>query len=76
MGGHIVEYHDLHCRKDDECILSQWHNFIKASSSDEDLDGSYLSFDKKRSLLFRSGTAEVGINKRWKEHTHKLVWEL
>jgi len=68
MSGHIVEYNDLNYRNDDECILSQRHNFIAASSEEEDLDGSYLSFDKKRSLHFRSGTAEVGMNRRWKEH--------
>ena len=69
MSGHIIEYHDFHCRKDDECILSQRHNSIKASSSEDDLDGSHLCFDEKHSLLIRSGTAEVGMNKRWKEHT-------
>ena len=64
MSGHIVEYNDLNSRNDDKCILSQRHNFIAASSSEEDLDGSYLSFDKKRSIHFRSGTAEVGMNRR------------
>ena len=28
MSGHIVEYNDLKYRNDDECILSQRHNFI------------------------------------------------
>ena len=68
MSGHIVDNHDLKYRNEDECILTQRLNFITASSSEEDLDGNYLCYDKNRSLHFRSGTAEVGMNRRWKEH--------
>ena len=68
MSGHIVEHNDLKFRNDDKCILSQKHNFIPASSIDKDLDGNYLCFDQKRFLIFRSGTAEVGMKRRWKEH--------
>ena len=34
-----------------------------------DLDGSYLVFNNKRSLLIRNGMAKVGLLKRWKGHT-------
>ena len=34
---------------------------------DADYDGNYLSFDGKRRLHFRSGTAEVGRKRRCKE---------
>ena len=64
MIGHIIGYNDLSYRNDDECILSERQNFSAASSSEVDLDGSYLCFDKKRSLQFRSGTAEMGMNRR------------
>ena len=68
MSGRIVEHNDLKYRNDDECILSQRHNFIPTSYLDKELDGNYLCFDQKRSQLFRSGTAEMGMKIRWKEH--------
>ena len=66
MRGHIVEYQDFKYRNDDECIQSQRQSFITVLSSEDDLDGDYLCFYKNRSLYFRSGTAKVGMNRRWK----------
>ena len=33
-----------------------------------DFDGSYLCFDSKRQIVIRSGAAQSGMKKRWKEH--------
>ena len=34
-----------------------------------DVDGNYVVVDKKRVIVIRSGAADVGIMRRWKEHT-------
>ena len=68
LSGHIVDKTDLKYRSDDECILTARHRFLSVQSMEEDYDGNYLSYDIKRNLHFRSGTAEVGMKRRWKEH--------
>ena len=68
LSGHIVDYNDLKYRSDDECILTGRHMFLSVQSVEKDYDGNYLSYELKRRLHFRSGTAEVGMKRRWKEH--------
>ena len=68
MSGHIVDEKDLQYRSDDESLLTPRHQFISVESMLNDLDGNYITYDSKRSLFFRSGTAEMGMKRRWKEH--------
>ena len=68
------------CEKDElkyktakEFILSHCINFTPADSTNAEtrqnnLDGSYLGFDKVREEFIRAGAAETGTRKRWKEH--------
>ena len=35
---------------------------------DDDIDRNYLVYDMQRRLYVRSGIAEVGMKRRWKEH--------
>ena len=69
LSGHIVELHDLRLRNDDETILSIRFNFIAVQSLDGKsvMDGNYIVYNTKRYTCFRSGTAEVGMLRRWKE---------
>ena len=49
-------------------MLKDSNHFIEITETDNDLNGNYLVFDSKRSSFLRSGCAEMGIVKRWKEH--------
>jgi hypothetical protein len=42
--------------------------FPTVDSDDEKLDGCYLTLDNVRRDLIRSGFAEQGLGRRWKEH--------
>jgi hypothetical protein len=42
--------------------------FPTVDSDDEKLDGCYLTLDNVRRNLIRSGFAELGLGRRWKEH--------
>ena len=41
---------------------------MEATDTENDLDGSYVVLDYKRQSFIRSGCAEMGILKRWKDH--------
>jgi hypothetical protein len=42
--------------------------FPTVDSDNEKFDGSYLTLDTVRGDLIRSGFAEQGLGRRWKEH--------
>ena len=69
ISGHVVDHDDLLLRDDDECILTARRHFVSPSTVNihSDMNGNYLVFDKKRHQYFRSGMAELGMNRRWKE---------
>ena len=70
MSGHIVTYNDVLFRNDDETLLSSRQHFVHVDMimTDGNIDGNYLVYDNKRHSIFRSGMAEVGMSRRWKEH--------
>ena len=41
---------------------------MEATDTENDLDGNYVVLDYKRQSFIRSGRAEMGILKRWKDH--------
>ena len=43
------------------------------SDINNDLNGSYLVYDSRRNLLFRSRMAEVGMARRWKEYVGESI---
>ena len=71
VNGHIVDLGKLEYRNKDENLLNYVNSFSTLNPADEhsDLDGSYVVVDTTRSTVIRSGAAEVGIMRRWKEHT-------
>ena len=70
LSGHIIDQKYLKFTKEDECMLHQRHHFISVEQFDmnNDMDGSYLSFDKTRNIYIRAGMGEMGIKRRWSEH--------
>ena len=69
----MCEKGELKFKTAKESLLSHRINFTPADSTNaetrqNDLDGSYLGFDKVREEFIRAGAAETGIRKRWKEH--------
>ena len=67
---HLLVGDDIVYYKENTSLLSDQNNFC-ATNDFNDLDsieGSYLVLDTKRKKFIRSGTAEVGLNNRWKEH--------
>lgn len=42
--------------------------FISVEPLMRDLDANFLLFNVKRGIHFRSGTIEVAMKRRWKEH--------
>ena len=70
LSKHIVEYDDLKYRNDDRCLLCNRHIYVSVTSldDDDDMDGNYLVYEIKSGINFRSGMAEAGAKRRWKEH--------
>ena len=70
---HLTDLDDLLTRDDNENLFNKL-NFFKEvqhmiqTSLKSDFDGSYLCFDSKRQIVIRSGAAQSGMKKRWKEH--------
>ena len=51
-----------------ESLLKESLHFHEATETVNDLDGNYVVLDSNRQSFIRSGCAEMGIVKRWKEH--------
>ena len=70
---HLADLDDLLTRDDNENLFNKI-NFFKdvqsmiQNSLKSDFDGSYLCFDSKRQIVIRSGAAQSGMKKRWREH--------
>ena len=71
LNGHIIDYDILKFSSEGEVLLSNVTKFttLDLSEMSSDIDGNYVVVDKKRAAVIRSGAAEVGILRRWKEHT-------
>ena len=70
LNNHIIPHSELDCKGAKECLLSDADNFstVDMLPGRNDVDGSYVVYDKKRKQFIRSGASAVGINKLWKEH--------
>ena len=70
LSGHIVDQNRLIYRTEDECLLNFVNSFqpFNIEDGNSECDGNYVVVDTKRSSVIRSGAAEVGILRRWKEH--------
>ena len=49
-------------------VYTMVEKIVSVKSVDVNYDGNYLLYDSKRRIHFRSGTAEVGMKRRWKEY--------
>ena len=68
LSGHSVTGTNLsHCTHT-ETLLRDRSKFLDLDTIDHDMDGNYIVFDSTRKYFIRSGCAEVGIKRRWKEH--------
>ena len=70
---HLTDLDDLLTRDDNENLFNKIKFFkdvqsMIQNSLKSDFDGSYLCFDSKRQIVIRSGAAQSGMKKRWKEH--------
>ena len=70
---HITDYDNSMTRSDEEDPLSKEIMFTSVdkmikNSLCSDFDGNYLCLDSRRALIIRSGTANSGMKRRWKEH--------
>ena len=71
LSKHILGGEALVLRGDTECLLTSKDNFILADTNDDEWkrqEGAYVVRDPCRGVFNRSGTAEVGLVKRWREH--------
>ena len=66
---HTVESKEVLLHSQTESLLKDSNHFIEVTETENDLDGNYLVLDSKRNSFICSGCAEMGIVKRWKEHT-------
>ena len=77
LDDHIIDYDVLKFRNDKEVLLSDVTKFATLDFAERtsDVDGNYVVVDKKRVIVIRSGAADVGIVRRWKEHTSASTLE-
>ena len=70
VNGHMCGKDELQYKTANECLLSHRMNFSLCEENDReyDQDGSYVLYDNVREVFNRAGAAEMGVNKRWKEH--------
>jgi len=70
LSKHILEGEALVFRGNTECLLTSKDNFVMADTDDQwkNQQGAYVACDPCRGVFIRSGTAEVGLVKRWREH--------
>ena len=75
LSGHIINFERLQFRLEDDNLLNFVNSFTTLSNSDDsqDCDGNYVVVDTTRSLVIRSGAAEVGIMRRWQEHSKAFL---
>ena len=71
LNGHIIDYDVMKFSNEREVLLSHVTKFttLDLAEPSADIDGNYVVVDNKRAIVIRSGAAEVGILRRWKEHT-------
>ena len=70
VSGHIILEEELSYMKDDECLLSNCVRFKDCTDfEDNDIDGNYILYDRKKKVFVRTGMVSVGIICRWQEHT-------
>ena len=70
LNGHIVNQNKLIYRTEDESLFNCVTSFktFDIHDANSECDGNYVVVDTERSSVIRSGAAEVGILRRWKEH--------
>ena len=70
LSKHILDGEALVFRGNTECLLTSKDNFVMADTDDQwkNQQGAYVACDPCRGVFIRSGTAEVGLVKRWREH--------
>ena len=70
---HVTDYDDLLTRSEEEDLFSKEMFFscvddVIANTLSSDYDGNYLCMDSRRTVIIRSGAANSGMKKRWKQH--------
>ena len=70
LRSHVISYDNVKLRSSDECLLSNRDCFkcFKNLRHDNDIDGNYLIYDKKRQVYIRGDMADSGLFRRLKEH--------
>ena len=71
LNGHSVDQNRLIYRIEDTSLLNFVNSFkpFDFDDANSECDGNYVVVDTERSSGIRSGTSEVGIIRRWKDHT-------
>ena len=68
LSGHAPDFDSLKCCTAEDSLFQPLGAFSIANGILENLDGNYLIGDIKRWKLIRSGAAEMGFKKRFKQH--------